>query len=328
MQDNSHQLKSRGRSYKNQDFSGRDFSNLDIRGADFTGAILIGANFSQVKAGLQRRWIVFLIFFSFLLSALSGFISSYVSTFIGAILFSENTFIEKFISICITFLVSFCFLFTASWKGITVATGFFVLAITTSAVLILAVVPGQAEQILVLAIIQPLVVVGSLAGITVGALIWCVVTTLIKPLATLVIGLGALIGTFLGVKQGIEGVHESLRSGAMAVAGLLSLVLFIFSVSIGEKASAENDKYLLIRRVAIFLATLKGTSFRGANLTDANFSAALLKHTDLREINLTRTFWLHAKKLNQALAQGTYLANPKIRDLVVTGSRQREREKL
>jgi uncharacterized protein YjbI with pentapeptide repeats len=64
-QDFSHQ-NLRGRSFKGQDLAGADFSYADIRGADFSGANLRSANFRGTKAGLQKRWAIFLVIVSLL----------------------------------------------------------------------------------------------------------------------------------------------------------------------------------------------------------------------------------------------------------------------
>lgn len=56
MAQNYRRGKLRGKSFKGQDLTGADFSDSDIRGTDFTGAILHSANFSNAKAGLQRRY--------------------------------------------------------------------------------------------------------------------------------------------------------------------------------------------------------------------------------------------------------------------------------
>lgn len=73
-----------------------------------------------------------------------------------------------------------------------------------------------------------------------------------------------------------------------------------------------------MRDVAVTLAAVGGTSFRQADLTEADFSGATLKHTDFRGANPIRTRWHYAKGLEFARLGNTYLANPKIRQLVVT----------
>ncbi len=65
-----------------------------------------------------------------------------------------------------------------------------------------------------------------------------------------------------------------------------------------------------------------GTSFREADLTDANFSGATLKYTNFGATNITRTCWFQAKKLNRARVGSTYLQNPQVRELLVTGQGQ------
>ena len=73
----------RGQNFKGKDLSGADFSGADIRSANFTNANLTGANFTQAKAGLQRRWVIGLLALSFLLSAVSGFLSAFASYFVS-----------------------------------------------------------------------------------------------------------------------------------------------------------------------------------------------------------------------------------------------------
>ncbi|MEG4997765.1 pentapeptide repeat-containing protein [Microcoleus sp. B4-D4] len=64
--------------------------------------------------------------------------------------------------------------------------------------------------------------------------------------------------------------------------------------------------------------TQGGNCFKEANLTDANFTGATLKFCDFREANLTRTRFYKVKALEYARLDNTYLANPQIRQLVIT----------
>ncbi|WP_373530900.1 pentapeptide repeat-containing protein [Nostoc sp.] len=75
-----------GRSFKGQDLTNANFSYADIRGADFTKTILIKTNFSHIKAGLQRRWIIIFIAILIFTTAVSAGIS--VSTAIGTLMYS------------------------------------------------------------------------------------------------------------------------------------------------------------------------------------------------------------------------------------------------
>ncbi|NEO57183.1 MAG: pentapeptide repeat-containing protein [Okeania sp. SIO3B5] len=65
----------RGLSFKGKDLSGADFSEADIRGTNFRGANLSGARFQEAKAGLQKRWVVVLLFGVFVLVGISAFLN-------------------------------------------------------------------------------------------------------------------------------------------------------------------------------------------------------------------------------------------------------------
>lgn len=80
----------RGRSFKGQNLEGANFSGTDIKSADFTGANLNGANFTSAKAGLQKRWAIFLVCVSWVLSGISGFFSAFTGLFITFIFDSPH----------------------------------------------------------------------------------------------------------------------------------------------------------------------------------------------------------------------------------------------
>ena len=66
----------RGLSFKGKDLSGADLSGADLRGTNFSGANLTGAKFVDAKAGLQRRWWIFLLIISFFLVLFSPITSN------------------------------------------------------------------------------------------------------------------------------------------------------------------------------------------------------------------------------------------------------------
>lgn len=93
---------------------------------------------------------------------------------------------------------------------------------------------------------------------------------------------------------------------------------------VGWQAIKGNKKYDFVVNAAVAATSfwMRGTSFRGANLTDADFSNAKLKSVDFSDANLTRTSWFHAKELNLACVGESYLKSPQIRELVTTGMGQ------
>src|SRR4028118_541250 len=73
----------RGHNFKGQNLTGAKFIGADIRGANFTNAILREADFTRAKAGLQRRWTIFLVTVSLFLSVISGLIAGFASFWVA-----------------------------------------------------------------------------------------------------------------------------------------------------------------------------------------------------------------------------------------------------
>jgi uncharacterized protein YjbI with pentapeptide repeats len=114
------------------------------------------------------------------------------------------------------------------------------------------------------------------------------------------------------VVAGVEVVAVVVGPGAVA--------LTLFACYIAYRTMKGDARYAWIRNVAVAFAATGGTSFYNATLTDANFTGAILKNTDLRAKSLTRTGFKDTVKLNFARAGKTLLSQPAVRDLLINPS--------
>ena len=96
----------------------------------------------------------------------------------------------------------------------------------------------------------------------------------------------------------------------------------LISAYVAWQAIKGDEKYTLVRNVALAFAAIRGTSFHGADLTDADFTEACLKSTDLRKAKLIRTCFQKTKLLDRVRPGTSYLQHPKIRQLILTGQGQ------
>jgi uncharacterized protein YjbI with pentapeptide repeats len=330
--------KLRGESLRGKDLTGADFSYADIRGTDFADAILTGANFSHVKAGLQRRWLIVLVVFALLLAALSGFLVAVGGSLLGIILADRSR--ENLYVGAIALAIISVFLVVTFWRGVAAASGFLAISIMSAGVAAVLwagivaltwagiVAPTGAMQ---LANAVGVIVTGAVAVVVIAAGTIAIAGSI--ALAGLVAGLWTVTVTAL-IAIGLCGAVAIAFTSANPVTDGIWLILhrhFIdgFTVGIvllasylGCLALFSNKKQLPIRNMALGLATRHGTNFENSDLTDVDFSQASLKNTNLNQANLTRTCWFQVKKLNLATVGKSYLANFQIRSLVVSKNLQ------
>ncbi|MEZ2250923.1 pentapeptide repeat-containing protein, partial [Microcoleus sp.] len=122
---------------------------------------------------------------------------------------------------------------------------------------------------------------------------------------------GAVVGA-AAVAGAVVGSVAGAVVGAAAVAGLGAYMAW--------RALAGDEKHAFVLKIAIAFAATGGTSFRNADLTDANFTYAILKSTDFRTANLTRTCFRNTEKLDRARVGNSILADTRIRELLLTGN--------
>lgn len=312
-----------GANLKGKDLTGTNFSYADIRGANFSGANLKDAELIGAKAGLQRRWATGLVTVSWLLSGLSG-------------IFSQMT----------DGILTFAFDYRVPMYAIIGAASLIVFAVF----FILTVCKGLAAGLRVLTFAGILIFAGTVAGAIIGSVYFTFFGVLegafagamalggtialsftVAVVGTVIVAIAvafalAVVGTVAGafaVAFAVVGVLTGTITGALGATGIeyraLDVTIVLLGAYIGWRGFAGDEKHAWIRSLAIALAAVEGTSFRNANLTDANFTEATLKSTDFRNANLTRTRWHQAKKLDRVRTGRTYLQNKQVQQLVITG---------
>lgn len=303
----------RGQDLRGKNLTGVDFSHADIRGANFSNAILANANFSYAKAGLPIFQTISYVVLSLIVSLLAGLIAAYAGAIIGDLL-SGNANIPSASGVISTVILLILFI-TILWQGLGLLLATLAEVLAACSIIVLALLPendiGNSSAVAVVLVI--LAMAGSIVGVVNMALALAIAKVMVLPGIVSLTGVIAVLGGVLGALLGVRS-----QVSAYLMAGLVGLVAIAIGMYVGWQAITGNQKYLLIRSLAISIVSQGGTSFRGANLTDANFTQANLKSVDFRQATLTRTCWLQTKNLAQARLEGTYLENPKLRQLVVT----------
>lgn len=334
---NFSQISLRGVSFKGRVLSEVNFSETDIRGAEFTNASLLGANFSKAQAGLQRRWVALILIGSTALLTLSSFPLAITGWWLTYFFLPKT--VEEFSVLPGLFIVAvlavlFRFIL---YEGIDAAlVGLAGVGTATVAGTAFAAAVGAAKIAVAIAIAAAAAAVGTGAAALAGAaaIVGSSIIARIKSAIVVV----AISATVTGVVSGLAALAVAETGGAttavaMEAAGAGGGAIFMAGlggvVSIGLSTAVSwltlneserhnrREKYIRVWKIANALAAIKGTSFRNADLTDANFTEARLKSTDLREANLTRTRWQAARKLGYARLGDSYLQNPKVLQLVV-----------
>ncbi|MUG96373.1 hypothetical protein F7734_30130 [Scytonema sp. UIC 10036] len=323
----------RGCSFRGADLTDANFFRSDIRGADFTNATLTGANFCQATAGIQPRQAMRLVFIAVVLSALLGLTAIFAIVFFGCVLFPLTVTPRKILSATLVselFAVYILFNIPHNLKaalGTIAATGVIfgvIFGVTTgnfvgvSAGIVAA---GIAVGFCTIAIAV------SVIAVTMSEMLYGVLAVLVTACAT--IGT-AIQGSLLGVTLGIpvvrflrndailslpkaEALSGTVMATAFGIAGAAMIVRYIV-----RQILAEDKTFSWMRKIAIAIMARLGTSFKGADLTHADFAHATLKNTDFTNAILKRTHFHLAQHLETAKVDNTILSHSQVRNVVVT----------
>jgi uncharacterized protein YjbI with pentapeptide repeats len=274
----------KGKCFRGEDLSGSDFSGCDIRGADFTNAILVGANFTNVTAGLQKRQatilLCVLIFAAIALGLVAGIIGAFAEVRFVSV---DET--DQAAFAWITPIVIMAFTFVSLTRSMSVGFGIFAIAfvIATAAAMISSAAVPLAGSVATAIAINSLV-----AGATAAVSSLMVAAVLAFRVGFALIVAGGFISSFaLALVYTEATVPKSSIASAISVAA----IVLPLAAYVGWRTLKGDRKHTITWAIANFLATQWGTSFRGADLTDADFSRAVLKSTDFSQAILTNTKW-------------------------------------
>jgi Pentapeptide repeats (8 copies) len=266
-----------GESFRGQDLSGIDLSGADIRGVDFTNATLRGVNFSNVKAGLPlyQAVVLCLLFLSCaaLLGALTGFVGALIE-----LQFRPNSFEEV----------------TAEWVALIFLIGFATLSLRNSmaagfTIFLVAFVISQGVAFTAPAAVP----VGAAIAITITVTFFVAVTTA----AAVLLAMAALLAFNKLAAIAVSSIFfvafaldTAWNDGGSFVTTVV-IITMLLGTYMGWRALEGDGRHRTIRSMASAVANRWGTSFRGADLTNADFSKAMLKSTNFNGAILTRARW-------------------------------------
>ncbi|EKV00454.1 putative low-complexity protein [Leptolyngbya sp. PCC 7375] len=315
-----------GRNFRGQNLANADFSKSNLRGTDFSNAILIGASFKDANVGLPYLWKAVFSFLTVFLALVAGTLIGFSAVYFVDVLLASRDLEELIVSAIVPSLALGLFIFITLTRGIGITLGLTSIFIAVVIVIGIAVVSHgtKAEGLMTLIVLQAVAIAGIGAGVLLTAIASAVGSAAVGQLSsTISILTPVSIGSFLGCFAGIQGIPEDELGNILLIVIPLILVLFALGGYISYqttnvKLPKKDKRFSILKKISIAVVSARGTKFRGANLTEADFSQALLTNADFRRATLTRTCWLGAKGIHLARVEGTYLNHPVIRRLVIS----------
>jgi len=290
--------------------------DLNIKGLKFRED-LEGRNFEGRQAGIQRYWAISVSLIALLLLITSGVFLSTGCYFSLFLLQSDS---DLYYGFYVIFLLLVSIILTLK-KGLFLGVFLGIGGLVPFGILD-AVVGGNDTAGFIIAFF-----VGSSAiFLTLFGIAICASSMALKIIRFFSLSTGIFISVII-----CELIFASQYSSYKFKSQLLVYVgfAFIFITStlgglIAKQAMevkydiSVKFEFQWIEQAVILINSLQGTSFYKLSLERANFENAILEYTDFRKANLTHTRFSKARGLDRARLANTYLANPKIRQLVVT----------
>ena len=263
--------------FKNEDLSYARFSDSDLRGANFSGSNLTGADFTNVRTGITPLNTGLLFFLALGVSLLSGFVAMLAGRTVQIMLASEDQKIR--IAGIMTIAIVILFIAYAWWKGDNNA----IIRLILPAV-VLAIIVG---------------VVAYVSGLGTGKGMFYLVLALL--LTALMFIIGTIARAAAGTLSNILFLLVAMSGGIFgrSVGGGIGTVVMAISCALISKRALSGAKgFEGLRRIAFFITSKFGTSFRKTTLVDTKFSESRIYNSDFTGADISLVNWGDSRKIN------------------------------
>lgn len=298
--------------------SGTDFSGADIRSARFVDAILREVDFSQAKAGL-RWWWLGRWFLVVLITGPPGFFLGYIASWLAYFIIISSNLYDSILYIA-TVGVVVIFLTAITYQGPNLKTlGIFGVTVASTFAFALAfpfIFPGTITS------------AGGIAVVITATFAFAFSVAIAGAIPTiLAIWVALAGGVFFALHRAftntVRDISNSEIAAALAIVAIVAIVIASFLIYADRQIYKDDPKFRNLRVVGLAFATLRGTTFSGADLTDALFTQAYLKDTNFansrkRPTVLDRVRWHYAQKLGYARLGTSILQDLRVRHLLIT----------
>jgi len=320
-------------SFQGQNLTGANFTDSNISGCNFNNTILGNANFSHAKSGLSQQSYIYLLIFTLLLIFTSGLGSGLTGSWISNLLLNANDVFVRYKKI--NDLLSYSTISGSLALGVLIIVLILIIQSGLKALIIGAITTLIIGIICAVTIINwasqytSIAIAGDIGVVVCGAAAVAVILGLgsvfLMAFAITLAKVSYIYNKSLMTAFYIAGIFGAMTLGILAkttygvligiwIGGLLIIPVALY---ITTKTIFSDQRYSLIRKIAILIGSIGGTSFKKADLTDANFSNVVFKNTDLTSTNITRTNFYQAKNLNYTQVKNTILVNPLVTELLV-----------
>lgn len=261
-----------GESFAGQNLAGADFSKADIRGASFTNAYLRDCLFTGAYAGLSKGWAIAIFLTTLVMCTFLGLVLSSINGLAALKIaeFAEYGFESALARWIITAILVTFLLVARYWEveaGFSLFTIAFVVAIAVAGFTSEA-VPIAGTVAIAVMIAYLTVILAGLAGVVVAIAAYIVT----EAIAAVLLGVFAFAALLVNPQQ----VDLLMMVMAITIA-ILSAHTCWRTLRRGRGNTLISS---LVGTLVTFVAARVGTSFRGADVTNADFTGATLKGTD------------------------------------------------